>query len=94
MISLLSPGKAPLDLAGASRIHIVVRSPYSRTTKLTFPCSRDKLPGHANSNLSKAFEIALRLAFSFRRSVLRHGNNHDRRNAEDVKNRSGEIRNV
>jgi len=62
LISLLSPGKAPLDLAGASRIHIVVRSPYSRTTKLTFPCSRDQLPGHTRGNITEAFEAVFRLA--------------------------------
>lgn len=72
MIPSFSPRSAPLELSGASRIQIIVRSPYSRTTKLTFPCSRDKLPGHANSNISEALEAVFRLAISFRRWVLLH----------------------
>lgn len=75
MISLLSPGKAPLDLAGASRVHIIVRSRYQRLARMPFSCSRENLAGYTQSNFTKAFEIALRLAFSFRRSVLLHAHN-------------------
>jgi len=62
----------PLDLAGASRIQIVVRSCYQRLARMSFSCSRDQVSSYPRGNLSKAFEIALRLAFSFRRSVLLH----------------------
>ena len=60
---------------------------------MSFSCSRDQLPGNTQSNFAKAFE-AFRSAISFRRSILGHGNNHDRKDAEDVKNPYGEIRNV
>lgn len=78
MISLLSPGKAPLDLAGASRVQIVVRSRYQRLARMSFSCSRENLAGYPQSNFAKAFE-AFRSAISFRRLFVLHDrerNNH------------------
>lgn len=72
MIPSFSPRSAPLELSGASRISVLVRCNDRRLASMPFSCSRDQLPGNAQSYLTKAFEIALRLAFSFRRSVLRH----------------------
>lgn len=93
MIPSFSPRSAPLELSGASRSTIVVRWNHRRLASMSFSCSRDQLPGNSQSNLTKAFEIALRLAFSFRRSVLRHGNNHDRKDVGNAQIVFGEIQN-
>lgn len=89
-----SPRSAPLELSGASRISVLVRCNNRRLASMSFPCSRDKLPGHANSNISEALEAVFRLAISFRRSILGHGNNHDRKDVGNAQNQVGELRNV
>lgn len=80
--ALFHPRSAPLELTGASRVQIVVPSLYGRTTKLTFSCSSDKLPGHTQSNLAEAFE-AFRSAISFRRLLVLH--DRERNNHRSVK---------
>lgn len=78
MISLLSPGKAPLDLAGASRSTVVIRRNHRRLARMSFSCSRYDLAGYTQSNFAKALE-AFRSAISFRRLLVLHDrerNNH------------------
>lgn len=68
--SLFSPwGKLPLNIAGAPRLKVVVTGPFGQTTRVSFSCSRDQLPGNSRSSLTKARE-ALKFAFSFRRSAV------------------------
>lgn len=85
MIPSFSPRSAPLELSGASRIVIRISSHHRRLASMSFSCSRDQLPGNTQSNFAKAFE-AFRSAISFRRSLIGHGNHHDRRNVGNVRN--------
>lgn len=71
MTPSFSPRSAPLELSGASRSTIVIRWNHRRLASMSFSCSRDQLPGNAQSNFAKAFE-AFRLAISFRRSLINH----------------------
>ena len=69
MIPSFSPRSAPLELSGASRSTIVIRCHHRRLASMSFSCSRDQLPGNAQSNFAKAFE-AFRSAISFRRLLV------------------------
>lgn len=86
MIPSFSPRSAPLELSGASRSTIVIRWNHRRLPSMSFSCSRDQLPGNTQSNFTEVLEAVFRLAISFRRSILGHGNNHDRRNVGNVRN--------
>lgn len=84
MIPSFSPRSAPLELSGASRIRVLVRCHHRRLASMSFSCSRDQVSRYPRRNISEALEAVFRLAISFRRSILGHGNNHDRKDERDV----------
>lgn len=84
MIPSFSPRSAPLELSGASRSTIVIRWNHRRLASMSFSCSRDQVSRYPRGNFTEVLEAVFRLAISFRRSILGHGNNHDRKDGRDV----------
>jgi hypothetical protein len=72
MIPSFSPRSAPLELSGASRSTIVIRSHHRRLASMSFSCSRDQVSRYPRGNFSEALEAVFRLAISFRRSLINH----------------------
>lgn len=74
LFSYFGPRPIPARI-GTRRHTIVVASLYGRSTKLSFSCCSDQLPGHTHSNIAEAFK-ASKIINSFRRSLFDHGINH------------------